>query len=57
MTDPGEMTPAERANVLAAIEAQQLVRMCRLSDGRIVPVGPDRVAERLASGLYEPVNR
>lgn len=53
MNDPNEMTPAERARVLAAIEAQRPVRMRRLADGRIVDVGPDRVAERTASGLYE----
>ncbi|GGM52426.1 hypothetical protein ACFFX1_55580 [Dactylosporangium sucinum] len=49
MTDLDEMTPDERAKVLAAIAAQQPIRMIR-PDGRTVPVGPDRVAERLAAG-------
>lgn len=49
MADPNEMTPAERAKVLAAIEAQQPVRMIR-PDGRNVPVAGDRVQERLAAG-------
>lgn len=55
MTDESEMTAAEWARVEADILAQRLVRMRRLSDGRIVQVGPDRVAERLASGQYELV--
>lgn len=53
--DPSEMTADERAKVLAAIEARRSVPMRRLGDGRIVHVGPDRVAERVASGLYELV--
>jgi hypothetical protein len=49
MSDLSEMTPGERAKVLAAVEAQRPVRMTR-PDGRTVTVGPDRVAERLAAG-------
>lgn len=55
MTDLSEMTPDERERVAAAIEALKPVPMRRLSSGRIVDVRPDRVAERLASGLYELV--
>jgi hypothetical protein len=47
--DPNEMTPDERAAVLADIQAQQPVRMIR-PDGREVFVAGDRVAERLAAG-------
>ena len=53
MSGLDEMTPDERARV----EAQRPVRMRRFSDGRIVPAGRDRVAERLASGLYEIVEQ
>lgn len=56
MTDESEMTAAEWARVEADILARRLVRMRRLSDGRIVQVGPDRVAERVASGLYVRVD-
>ncbi|MER7280548.1 hypothetical protein ABT369_39525 [Dactylosporangium sp. NPDC000244] len=55
MTDPNEMTDAERAAVLAAIEAQAPVRMRRLSDNAIIAVDPSRVAERIASGCYEMI--
>ncbi len=57
MNDLNEMTADERARVLADIEVQRPVRMRRLADGRIVQVGRDRVAERLASGLYALINQ
>lgn len=50
--DLSEMTPDERAAVLAAIEAQQPRRMVR-PDGRVVSVPGDRVAERLAAGYVQ----
>jgi hypothetical protein len=50
MTDPNAMTEDERTAVLAAIHADQPVRMVQ-PGGRIVTViGRDRVAERLAAG-------
>jgi exosome complex RNA-binding protein Rrp4 len=55
MTDLNEMTADEHAKVLAAIHAQQPVRMRRLSDGRTVTVAPDRVAQRIGHG-YELVD-
>lgn len=56
MSHLDEMTPEERARVIADIEGQRPVRMRRLADDRIVHVGPDRVAERLASKKYELVD-
>ncbi|MEV8510809.1 hypothetical protein [Dactylosporangium sp. NPDC051484] len=49
MTNPDEMTPAEHAAVLAAIEADLPVRMVR-PDGRVVPVIGRHVQERLDAG-------
>jgi hypothetical protein len=53
MTNLNEMTGDERANVAAAVEALRPVRMVQPGSGRIVTVGPDRVAERLTAG-YMP---
>lgn len=49
MTDPNAMTAEEQRAVDAAIEARNPVRM-RRPDGRVVPVLPERVAERVGAG-------
>lgn len=47
--DPNEMTPAERARVIACIDAQRPRRM-RRPDGRELTVSGDLVPSRLEAG-------
>lgn len=49
MQDPNEMTPAERARVIACIDAQRPRRM-RRPDGRELTISGDLVPSRLEAG-------